>query len=78
MAQISASEQPHMKQIDLATLNVQQLSTLKQQLDQVKFFNLLKKTYKMCNPTSALPGLIWPKVTESCVNHYFTISNPVL
>jgi len=34
MAQISSTEQPHMKQIDLSTLNVQQLSTLKQQLDQ--------------------------------------------
>ncbi|CAG9765526.1 unnamed protein product [Ceutorhynchus assimilis] len=34
MAQISATEQPHMKQIDLATLNIQQLGTLKQQLDQ--------------------------------------------
>lgn len=34
MAQISTSEQPHMKQIDLTTLNIQQLTTLKQQLDQ--------------------------------------------
>ncbi|XP_066248714.1 prefoldin subunit 5 [Euwallacea similis] len=34
MAQISSTEQPHMKQIDLTTLNIQQLSTLKQQLDQ--------------------------------------------
>ncbi|XP_050296411.1 prefoldin subunit 5 [Anthonomus grandis grandis] len=34
MAQISATEQPHMKQIDLTTLNLQQLGTLKQQLDQ--------------------------------------------
>ncbi|KAF7278920.1 prefoldin 5 [Rhynchophorus ferrugineus] len=34
MAQISATEQPHMKQIDLTTLNIPQLSTLKQQLDQ--------------------------------------------
>ncbi|KAL1506336.1 hypothetical protein ABEB36_005720 [Hypothenemus hampei] len=34
MAQISSTEQPHMKQIDLSTLSIQQLSTLKQQLDQ--------------------------------------------
>ncbi|KAG5875497.1 hypothetical protein JTB14_015109 [Gonioctena quinquepunctata] len=34
MAQISASEQKGMQQIDLTTLNIQQLSTLKQQLDQ--------------------------------------------
>lgn len=35
MAQISATEEPHLQQIDLTTLNVQQLTTLKQQLDQV-------------------------------------------
>lgn len=35
MAQISSTEQPNMKQIDLTTLNIQQLSALKQQLDQV-------------------------------------------
>ncbi|KAI4459738.1 prefoldin subunit 5 [Holotrichia oblita] len=34
MAQISAREAPHLQQIDLTTLNLQQLSTLKQQLDQ--------------------------------------------
>ncbi|XP_060523826.1 prefoldin subunit 5 [Cylas formicarius] len=34
MAQISATEQPHMKQIDLKQLNIPQLSQLKQQLDQ--------------------------------------------
>ncbi|KAJ8919151.1 hypothetical protein NQ315_012137 [Exocentrus adspersus] len=34
MAQISATEQKGMQQIDLTTLNIQQLSTLKQQLDQ--------------------------------------------
>ncbi|XP_044262341.1 prefoldin subunit 5 [Tribolium madens] len=34
MAQISSTEQPNMKQVDLMTLNIQQLSTLKQQLDQ--------------------------------------------
>ncbi|XP_045466838.1 prefoldin subunit 5 [Harmonia axyridis] len=33
MAQISAVPQPHMQQIDLTTLNIQQLSTLKSQLD---------------------------------------------
>lgn len=36
MAQISTNAQPHMEQIDLRTLNIQQLSALKQQLDQVK------------------------------------------
>ncbi|GJQ72714.1 hypothetical protein Trydic_g1371 [Trypoxylus dichotomus] len=34
MSQISAKEAPHLQQIDLTTLNLQQLSTLKQQLDQ--------------------------------------------
>ncbi|XP_023019182.1 prefoldin 5 [Leptinotarsa decemlineata] len=34
MAQISATEQKGMQQIDLTTLNIQQLSGLKQQLDQ--------------------------------------------
>ncbi|CAG9823282.1 unnamed protein product [Phaedon cochleariae] len=34
MAQISATEQKGMQQIDLTSLNIQQLSTLKQQLDQ--------------------------------------------
>ncbi|KAJ8974761.1 hypothetical protein NQ317_019165 [Molorchus minor] len=34
MAQISSTEQKGMQQIDLTTLNIQQLSTLKQQLDQ--------------------------------------------
>ncbi|KAK9881139.1 hypothetical protein WA026_014490 [Henosepilachna vigintioctopunctata] len=33
MAQISSVAQPHMQQIDLTTLNIQQLSTLKSQLD---------------------------------------------
>lgn len=61
MAQISASEQPHMKQIDLTTLNVQQLSTLKQQLDQVNFFNLLKK------PKNVQPKFCftWPYLAKS-------------
>lgn len=40
MAQISAREAPHLQQIDLTTLNLQQLSTLKQQLDQVNRYNL--------------------------------------
>lgn len=35
MAQISAKEEPHLQQIDLTTLNIQQLTALKQQLDQV-------------------------------------------
>ncbi|CAH0559456.1 unnamed protein product [Brassicogethes aeneus] len=34
MAQISSVEQPNMKQIDLTTLSVPQLTALKQQLDQ--------------------------------------------
>ncbi|XP_019870082.1 probable prefoldin subunit 5 [Aethina tumida] len=34
MAQISSTEQPNMKQIDLTTLSVKQLSSLKHQLDQ--------------------------------------------
>ncbi|CAH1114371.1 unnamed protein product [Psylliodes chrysocephalus] len=34
MAQISATEQKGMQQIDLTSLNIQQLSSLKQQLDQ--------------------------------------------
>lgn len=39
MAQISATEQRGMQQIDLTTLNLPQLSTLKQQLDQVTTFS---------------------------------------
>ena len=35
MSQISATEAPNMQQIDLTTLSIQQLTTLKQQLDQV-------------------------------------------
>lgn len=35
MASISASEQPEMQQIDLMKLNLQQLTQLKNQLDQV-------------------------------------------
>lgn len=38
MSQISTTEQKGMQQIDLTTLNIQQLSTLKQQLDQVSHF----------------------------------------
>lgn len=36
MATISNSEQPQMQQIDLMKLNLQQLTQLKNQLDQVK------------------------------------------
>jgi hypothetical protein len=35
MADISTVEQPHMQQIDLMKLNIQQLNQLKQQLDNV-------------------------------------------
>lgn len=35
MSAISASEKPHMQQVDLNTLNLQQLTQLKNQLDQV-------------------------------------------
>ncbi|XP_053974025.1 prefoldin subunit 5 [Hylaeus anthracinus] len=34
MSEISMSESPHLQQIDLTTLNLQQLTVLKQQLDQ--------------------------------------------
>lgn len=36
MSQISSNEAPHLQQVDLTTLNIQQLTTLKQQLDQVR------------------------------------------
>lgn len=35
MAQISASENPQLHQIDLTKLNIGQLTQLKQQIDQV-------------------------------------------
>lgn len=35
MATISDSEAPNLQQVDLTTLNIQQLSALKQQIDQV-------------------------------------------
>lgn len=35
MADISNAEQPHMQQIDLMKLNIQQLNQLKTQLDNV-------------------------------------------
>lgn len=38
MATISAQEQPGMHQIDLMNLNIQQLTQLKNQLNQVSFF----------------------------------------
>lgn len=34
MSQVSLSEQPHFQQVDLTQLNLQQLTQLKQQLDQ--------------------------------------------
>ena len=34
MSQISMTEQPHLQQVDLTQLSLQQLSQLKQQLDQ--------------------------------------------
>lgn len=37
MATISAKEQPGMHQIDLMNLNIQQLTQLKNQLNQVSF-----------------------------------------
>lgn len=45
MAQISATEEPHLQQIDLTTLNIQQLTALKQQLDQV---NITYNSVKTC------------------------------
>jgi hypothetical protein len=38
MASISTVEQPQMQQIDLMKLNLQQLTQLKNQLDQVSHF----------------------------------------
>lgn len=48
MAAISAKEQPGMQQIDLSSLNIQQLTQIKNQLNQVCFVCLafLTKTYK--------------------------------
>lgn len=34
MSEISLTEQPHLQQVDLTQLNLQQLTQLKQQLDQ--------------------------------------------
>lgn len=44
MSQISATEAPHLQQIDLTTLNIQQLTSLKQKLDRVSYSNLTKAT----------------------------------
>lgn len=41
MASISATEHPEMQQIDLMKLNLQQLTQLKNQLDQVRINFLL-------------------------------------
>lgn len=46
MAAISAKEQPGMQQIDLSSLNIQQLTQIKNQLNQVRLVsnqNLKKK-----------------------------------
>lgn len=48
MAQISTTEQRGMQQIDLTTLNLPQLSTLKQQLDQVSTFYRLSHLEFRC------------------------------
>jgi hypothetical protein len=52
MTSISTVEQPQMQQIDLMKLNLQQLTQLKQQLDQVRkksiyFGHLLMPTLKI-------------------------------
>lgn len=40
MSVISDAEAPNLQQVDLTTLNIQQLSALKQQIDQVSNSNL--------------------------------------
>lgn len=40
MSLISDAEAPNLQQVDLTTLNIQQLSALKQQIDQVGVPNL--------------------------------------
>lgn len=62
MTTISSSEQPQMQQIDLMKLNLQQLTQLKNQLDQVGmkcffFYHLLLRMSK--NKKKKLPRNFW-------------------
>lgn len=47
MAQISTTEKPQMQQIDLNTLNLQQLTQLKNQLDQVSLWAMVFRVFRM-------------------------------
>ena len=47
MAQISTTEKPQMQQIDLNTLNLQQLTQLKNQLDQVSSWAVVFRVSRM-------------------------------
>lgn len=49
MSLISDSEAPNLQQVDLTTLNIQQLSALKQQIDQVGGPNLKEGTAAILN-----------------------------
>lgn len=64
MAEISMTEAPHLQQIDLTTLNVQQLTVLKQQLDQeLNVFQDSLQTLKIAQSRFHESGSCLDKIT---------------
>jgi len=67
MSQISASEAPNTQQIDLMSLNVGQLSALKQQLEQeLNLFQESLQSLKMAQTKFANSGDSLDQVTPDC------------
>ncbi|XP_015606049.1 prefoldin subunit 5 [Cephus cinctus] len=64
MSQISATEAPHLQQIDLTKLNLQQLTQLKQQLDQeLSVFHDSLQTLKIAQNKFQESGSCLDKIT---------------
>lgn len=66
MSEISMSEAPHLRKVDLTTLNLQQLTVLKQQLDQeLGVFQDSLQTLKIAQSRFQESGSCLEKVTPS-------------
>ncbi|XP_043259102.1 prefoldin subunit 5-like [Colletes gigas] len=70
MSEISMSEAPHLQQIDLTTLNLQQLTVLKQQLDQeLGVFQDSLQTSKVAQSKFQESGLCLEKISPAATGN---------
>ncbi|KZC09397.1 PREDICTED: prefoldin subunit 5 [Dufourea novaeangliae] len=66
MSEISMAESPHLKQVDLTTLNLQQLTVLKQQLDrELGVFHDSLQTLKIAQSKFQESGSCLEKITPT-------------